>query len=189
MSRPRSDDKRKAIMDAAVRVFAERGIANSPTSAISTAAGISDGSLFTYFKTKDELMGELYRELRLEFSRHLQDFPHGESARTRLKYIWDQYLKLGAEHPEQLKVLAQLRASGKLFKENEEPGFAFVAVLQGTHDAVEGSELGSAPPEYLVLMLRAQAEMTIDYINAHPESAELCRELGFKVVWAGLTGK
>jgi hypothetical protein len=38
-------------------------------------------------------------------------------------------------------------------------------------------------------MLRAQAEMTIEYINAHPESAELCRELGFKLVWQGLAGK
>jgi AcrR family transcriptional regulator len=176
-------------LEAAVRVFAERGIANSPTSAISTAAGIAEGSLFTYFKTKDELLGELYRELRMEFSRHLADFPHSESARTRLKFIWDRYLILGAQHPEQLKVLAQLRASGKLFKENEEPGFAFVAVLNATHDIAVENELRDAPPEYLVLMMRAQAEMTIEYINAHPENAELCRELGFKLVWSGLAGK
>lgn len=189
MSRPKSEGKRKAILDAALQVFAEHGIANAPTSAISKAAGVAEGTLFTYFKTKDELMGELYRELRMEFSRHLTDFPHGKSVRTRLRYIWDRYLTLGAVHPEQLKVLSQLRASGKLFKEDETPAFAFVEVLKATHEAVEGNGLRKAPPEYLVLMMRAQAELTIEYLNAHPENAEMCRELGFKMVWAGLKGK
>lgn len=189
MSRPKSEDKRRAILDAALRVFADRGIANSPTSAISMEAGVAEGTLFTYFKTKDELMVELYRELRMEFSRHLTDFPHGESARSRLRYIWDQYLKLGAAHPEQLKVLSQLRSSGKLFKENETPAPAFAEVMKATHDAVQGNELEDGPPEYLVLMMRAQAEMTIEYILAHPENAEMCRELGFKMVWSALTGK
>jgi hypothetical protein len=32
------------------------------------------------------------------------------------------------------------------------------------------------------------AEITVEFINAHPESAEVCRELGFKMLWKGLTG-
>jgi AcrR family transcriptional regulator len=188
MARPRSEDKRKAILEAALRIFAERGIANSPTSAISSEAGVAEGSLFTYFKTKDELMGELYLELRMEFSRYLTDFPHGEDPRTRLKYIWNKYLELGKLRPDQLKVLAQLRASGKLFKENEKPNFAFLEILLATHEAANGNELSKLPPEYLVLLMRAHAEMTIDYIAVHPESTEVCRELGFKMLWTGLMG-
>lgn len=189
MARPRSGDKRKAILNAALRVCAERGISGAPTSAISKAAGIAEGSLFTYFKTKDELLSELYMELRMEFSRHLPDFPFGKDVYTRLKYIWDQYLDLGAAHPEQLKVLAQLRASGKLFRENETPSLALIEILKGTVEAAQGSELANLPAEYLVLMYRAQAEITLEFINAHPESAAMCRELGFKMLWRGLTDK
>jgi AcrR family transcriptional regulator len=189
VARPRSNDRRNSILDAALAVFAERGIANAPTSAISKAAGIAEGSLFTYFKTKDELMNELYLELRREFSRHLGDFPHSADARTRLRYIWDKYLDLGAAHPERLKVLAQLRASGRLFKEDETPPFALLAVLGATRDAVEGNELRNAPPEFLVLMVRAQAEAAIEFIQVHQESAAACRELGFKMLWNGLTGQ
>ena len=188
MSRPRSEDKRRAILDAALRVFAERGIASAPTSAISTAAGVAEGSLFTYFKTKDELMNALYVELRMEFSEILTDFPHEADARTRLKYIWDEYLELGAAHPERLKVLEQLRASGRLFKERETPNFALLQVLKATGEAAQGSELRDAPTEYLVLMFRAMAEITVEYLNANPESAGVCGELGFKMVWNGLTG-
>jgi len=189
LSRPRSEDKRRAILDAALRVFAERGIASAPTSAISTAAGVAEGSLFTYFKTKDELMNALYLELRMEFSEYLADFPHDADARTRLKYIWDKYLELGAAHPERLKVLAQLRASGRLFKDEEKPAFALLQVLKATGEAAQGSEVGSAPAEYLVLMFRALAEMTVEHLNANPERARVCRELGFKMVWNGLTGE
>jgi AcrR family transcriptional regulator len=189
LARPRSGDKQKAILEAALQICAERGIGAAPTSAISKAAGIAEGSLFTYFKTKDDLLDELYATLRREFSRHLPDFPHGEDTRTRLKYIWDKFLKLGAEHPEQLKVLAQLRASGKLFKENETPNFALVELMRAASEAAEGAEPGKLPPEYLVLMVRAQAEITVEFIHAHPEDAEVCRELGFNMVWNGLSGR
>lgn len=189
MARPRNEDKRKAILDAALRVFAEHGIAGAPTAAISRAAGVAEGTLFTYFKTKDELMNELYLELRQEFSRHLPDFPHGEDPRTRLRYIWERYLELGARHPEQLRVLAQLRTSGKLFRENETPNLALIEVMKVADEVKEGSELGKVPTEYLVLMVRAQAEITVEFINAHPESAAVCRELGFTMLWRGLAGK
>lgn len=189
VARPRSDDKRKAILDAALRVFAERGITSAPTSAISKAAGVAEGTLFTYFKTKDELMNELYLDLRQEFSRHIPDFPHGGDTRARLRYIWDKYLELGAAHPEQLKVLAQLRASGKLLRENETPAFALLELVKATGEAVAGNELRNASPEYLVLMVRAQAEITVEFINAHPECAAVCRELGFKMLWNGFAGE
>jgi AcrR family transcriptional regulator len=187
LARPRSGDKRKAILDAALQVCAERGIGGAPTSAISRMAGVAEGSLFTYFATKEELFSELYLELRMEFSRHLSDFPHDQDTRTRLHYIWEKYLDLGAAHPEQLKVLAQLRASGQLFRENEKPAFALIAVLTATGEAAKGSELEKLPPEYLVMMVRAQAETTVEFINANPESAAVCRELGFRMLWAGLT--
>jgi AcrR family transcriptional regulator len=187
VARPRSGDKQKAILDAALRICAERGIGGAPTSAISKAAGIAEGSLFTYFKTKDELLNELYTKLRGEFSQHLTDFPHGQDPRTRLRYVWDKFLALGAKRPEQLKVLAQLRASGRLYRENETPNFALAELIKATGEAVQGTELDSVPPEYLVLMIRAQAEITVEFIRAHPDSAELCHEMGFKMLWSGLT--
>ncbi|HEY1903130.1 MAG TPA: TetR/AcrR family transcriptional regulator [Terracidiphilus sp.] len=187
MARPRSGDKEKAILNAALRICAERGINGAPTSAISKAAGIAEGSLFTYFKTKNDLLNQLYVTLRMEFSRHLPDFPHQQDARTRLRYIWDKYLDLGAEHPEQLKVLTQLRVSGKLFKDNETPNFALVELMKAIAEAAEESGKLDLPAEYLVLMVRAQMEMTVEFINAHPESAAVCREQGFQMLWNGLT--
>jgi AcrR family transcriptional regulator len=66
VARPRSEDKRNAILNAATRVFAERGLTAAPTSEISKEAGVAEGTLFTYFRTKDDLMNSLYQEIKLE---------------------------------------------------------------------------------------------------------------------------
>jgi len=118
MSRPKSDNKRKAILDAAQRVIAERGVGNSPTSAISKAAGVAEGSLFTYFANKDELLNELYLEMRRDFDRNLTSYPGDADTETRLRYVWDTFLNLGIAQPARLTVLRQIRATGKLLKEN-----------------------------------------------------------------------
>lgn len=189
MARPKSEDKRRAIIAAAARIFAERGIANAPTSAISKAAGVAEGSLFTYFKTKNDLLNEVYHELRLEFSQTLTDFPEGASAATRLRYIWDRYLDMGLAYPKRLKALAQLRASGKLFHEHEKPTFVFAELIKAAREMASATELRDADSEFLVLSMRAQAEAAIEFIQVHPEQEAACRELGFRMLWTGLAGK
>lgn len=188
MARPRSEGKRKAILDAALRVFAERGVGNAPTSAISEAAGVAEGSLFTYFRTKAELINELYMEMRRDFDRELTDFPAKAEARIRLRYIWDRFLNLGIGRPERLTVMRQIRATGKLMKENEKAGVMVLETLIATREAAAQGGFAEAPLEFMVLQLRAHAEATIEFILAHPELEAESRELGFNLIWKGLTG-
>jgi AcrR family transcriptional regulator len=47
MARPRSEDRRASLLDAATKEFAEHGL-SAPTSLISKIAGVSEGSFFTY---------------------------------------------------------------------------------------------------------------------------------------------
>ena len=186
MSRPKSEDKRIAILDAALRVFAERGNLSAPTSAISKAAGVAEGTLFTYFKSKDDLINELYRYLRSGFDQVLSDYPYQADARTRLRHIWDRFIDWHLGRPELLTVLVQLRSSGRLFKENEVPTASLMEMLSVTREVVQGSRFQNAPVELMVLMLRGQSEATVSYIQAHPEEEALSRELGFQVIWNGL---
>lgn len=169
-------------------VFAERGIGHAPTSAISAAARIAEGTLFTYFKTKDELLNELYRELRKEFDHELIDYPFTANAHTRLRFIWDRYLNLAMKYPKRLKVLQQLRASGRLFKDSETPTKALMEVLHSTKEAAELGGLRNASAELLVLLFRAQAEATVEFIGAHRDLEAESREVGFKMIWRGLAG-
>src|ERR1700726_5263452 len=125
MARPRSEDKRNAILDAATRLFAERGLTAAPTSEISKLAGVAEGTLFTYFKTKDDLINALYREIKLELGdAMMSDFPRKKNIRTKLRHVWDRYVKWGIANPKQRKVLAQLQVSQSITKVTRDAGGA-----------------------------------------------------------------
>ncbi|MCT2736163.1 helix-turn-helix transcriptional regulator, partial [Salmonella enterica subsp. enterica serovar Heidelberg] len=56
MARPKSEDKKQALLEAATQAIAQSGIAAS-TAVIARNAGVAEGTLFRYFATKDELIG------------------------------------------------------------------------------------------------------------------------------------
>jgi len=192
LARPKSEDKRNAILEAATRVFAERGLTAAPTSEISKQAGVAEGTLFTYFRTKDDLINVLYREIKLELADAMMSgFPRRKSVRARLRHVWDGYVNWGVTNPEQRKVLAQLQVSGTLTKESIEAGSApFVEMQNMIRNAIEQHILrADLPLELISKMLGALAEATMDLIVLKPAMANKYRNGGFEIYWAGIARK
>jgi TetR/AcrR family fatty acid metabolism transcriptional regulator len=55
-------DKRSLITDAAIEVFAERGFHQSRVSDIAQRAGVADGTIYLYFKNKEDLLLSIFEE-------------------------------------------------------------------------------------------------------------------------------
>ena len=53
-------DKREAILRAATAVFAEKGYFNSKVADIARAAGVADGTVYLYFKNKDDILHSIF---------------------------------------------------------------------------------------------------------------------------------
>src|SRR6202034_633563 len=192
MARPKSEDKRNAILDAAMRVFAQRGLTAAPTSEISKEAGVAEGTLFTYFKTKDDLMNALYREIKLELADAMMSgFPRKKTVRTRLRHVWDGYVNWGVANREKRRVLAQLQVSGMLSQETIAAGSApFVEIQNTIRGAIEQHILRTdLPDELLSKMLAASAEATMDLIALKPAMTNQYRNGGFEIYWAGIKRK
>ncbi len=190
MARPKSEDKRSAILDAATRLFAERGLAATPTSEISRRAGVAEGTLFTYFETKDDLINSLYREIKLELAdAMMSDFPRKKNVRTRLRHVWDRYVNWGIANPKQRKVLAQLQVSEVLTKESRDAGGApFVEFQTMIRDAIEQRIFrNDLPAELISKSLAALVEATIDLTVSNPAKAKDYRDSGFQMFWVGVT--
>lgn len=188
MAKPKSEDKRNAILSAAVQVFAERGL-GAPTAAITKAAGIAEGSLFTYFKTKDELINALYCELKLELADSMMSgFPRKQSVRHRLEHVWNGYVQWGVANPDQQKVLKQIQVWAGLTQESKQAGSApFTEIQRMTEDAVAQRIYKDIPQTLIGATLIALAEMAMDFMVREPERAEMYRTGGFEMLWAAIT--
>jgi AcrR family transcriptional regulator len=186
MARPKSEGKREAILSAAAAVFAERGL-SAPTSAISKAAGIAEGTLFTYFPTKDDLLNALYRQLKLELADVLMSgFARKKDVRAKLRHIWDAFVKFGVANPGRRKVLAQLQVSGKLAQETEAVGAApFVEVEAMAREAIAQGTIRDFPLEFIIAMMEALTQAAIELMAANPSKAAKYRIFGFEELWNG----
>src|SRR5271154_2787904 len=191
MARPKSEDKRNAILDAATHLFAERGLTAAPTSEISKQAGVAEGTLFTYFKTKDELINALYREIKLELAdAMMSDFPRRAGIRERLQHVWNRYLAWGVKNPSQQKVLQQMTVWGGLTTESKRAGTApFLEIEKMAEAAVAQHVFLDRPLEFIAAAMNALADTPMDFMRRAPKQADMYRKQGFEMLWAGITRK
>jgi AcrR family transcriptional regulator len=188
LPRPRSDDKRAAILSAATKMFAERGLGAAPTSAISKAAGVAEGTLFTYFKTKDDLVNALYREIKLELADVLMgSLPRDKDVRTRLQHLWNGYVSWGVSSPDQRKVLAQLQVSGAITEQSRAVGYAPFAEIEAmARDSIAERVLRDYPVQLIAATLEALADMTMGFMEHDAPRADHYRSTGFEIFWNGI---
>jgi len=101
-------DKRKAILDAALDLFAEKGFHGAPTSLLAQHAGVGVGTIYRYFKDKDELIRELYREVRERVQvRVFSDSPAGLPVRERYIRSMSRLLRFFLENPLEFRFMEQ----------------------------------------------------------------------------------
>ena len=82
-------------MSAAIRVIAAEGL-GAATATIAKEAGVSNGSLFTYFETKAELLNRLYVELKTEMAAvGLEGLPTRNGLRKQAEFMWSHLARLG----------------------------------------------------------------------------------------------
>lgn len=188
MARPRSDDKRTAILDAAISVFAERGVWSTPTSAISKAAGVAEGTLFNYFATKDMLANELYRALKLELAENLlAGFPREADTKAKFFHIWSRYVRWGVSNPAKLRVMTQLGVSEQISDESKALGYAPFALLEQEGEAaIAQGVFGAYPLPFIAAILMTLAETTMTFVAQSGGDIDYLAA-GFEVFWQGVT--
>lgn len=87
-------EKYQKILDAAVEVIAERGYFNSPVSAIARRAGVADGTVYLYFKSKDEVLKTAIDTTFARFYQQVEEkFRTLKGPREQLEYIAEVHLE------------------------------------------------------------------------------------------------
>ena len=140
---PRENDKRVRILDAAVKVFAQEGFFNAKVAQIAHVAGVADGTIYLYFKSKDDLLISLFED-RMEMvnSTLREALNAGENAVDRLRRVVRLHLELVQSNRHMAEVICvELRQSAKFMKDYANPKFAeFLRLIAGA--VAEGQKSG-----------------------------------------------
>ncbi len=121
-----TNDKRERILDAAVQVFAQRGFFQARVTDIAREAGVADGTIYLYFKNKDDLLISLFED-RMEgiIAAFRLELDPLDGAPARLHRFIEMHLALVESKPQLAEVLTvELRQSSKFMREYKNPRFA-----------------------------------------------------------------
>src|SRR5438128_9063644 len=138
-----SADKRAIILRAATRVFARNGYFNSKVADIARAADVADGTVYLYFKSKEEILHSIFDQNMAEaIAAGGQLIENLDDPREKLRRIAKLHLeRLGADRDLAVVFQVELRGSTKFMEEFSAAGFAeYLALLRRTFE--EGQRVG-----------------------------------------------
>ncbi len=100
------EDKRQAILDAALGLFADQGFHGTSVPEVAREAGVAAGTIYRYFDGKDAMVNALYRHWRETIRAFLlDDFPIGAAPREQFSAYFQRLAQFAIAHP---KVIAFL---------------------------------------------------------------------------------
>lgn len=135
--------KREAIQRAAIRVFARNGYFNAKVADVASEAGVADGTVYLYFKSKDDILHSIFdtsmEKAIAEARRLIQDV---DDPSEKLRRIATMHLeRLGADRDLAIVFQVELRGSTKFMEEFSATGFAeYLNLLRTTFE--EGQRAG-----------------------------------------------
>ncbi|EPQ4121184.1 TetR/AcrR family transcriptional regulator [Klebsiella pneumoniae] len=180
MARPKSEDKKQALLEAATAAFAQSGIAAS-TSAIARSAGVAEGTLFRYFATKDELLNELYLAIKLRLVRTMIAGldPDEKRPKENARNIWNSYIDWGVRNPMEHSE----RITDETRRQVKE---SFPELNEMCQLSVKEIFLSEAYRAFGGALFLSLAETTIEFASHDPQRAREIIALGFEAMWHAL---
>lgn len=136
-------DKREAILRAAIKVFAGKGFFNSKVADIAGEAGVADGTVYLYFKNKDDILHSIFDRAMAEFiAEGRKELAGITSPEARLRKIAELHLeRLGADRDLAIVFQVELRGSTKFMQEFSAAGFGeYLDIIRQT--IVDGQKAG-----------------------------------------------
>ncbi len=178
-------DKRKKLLDCAIRLFARVGINQTTTADVARQAGVAAGTLFNYFPSKDDLIKSSYLECKLDLAKALgADIDFHASFELVLPQLWLQIMEWSLENLERHDFMKQLSHSpytrDEVLQKRVKEEFCFLT--NAFREAMEKGSIARMPPEYLDAILLSIFEGSVDYIRhkkkkEHPDLIQMSYEV------------
>jgi TetR/AcrR family transcriptional regulator, fatty acid metabolism regulator protein len=196
MAQAPAADKRRAILDAAITVFARQGFHSARVSDVAAEAGVAYGLVYHYFDSKDQMLNELFSErwqLLLEASREVQE--SDASPRNKLAGVANFIIESYRHEPELMKVIiVEVTRAANSFGRTHLPEIrkAYDLVAGIVADAQRTGEFrDDVDPNFSAMVFYGAIEQLLtgwifDLIPATDDDYERAKQLVIETICGGL---
>lgn len=182
-------DTRHRIEDAAIRLFVERGIAETSVRDIARAVGLSEGALYRHFTGKDELVWRLFEHHYLEFATRLSSLAAAaDTTRGKVAAMIQGFCDAHDDTPEVFRFLLFVQ-HGQLERLSPEAVTPVDVVRGVVANGIEAGELPAQDAELatsLVFGIVLQPTQFAAYGRVRTTMRDACPRL-VSAAWAALT--
>jgi AcrR family transcriptional regulator len=198
-SRSAAVDKRRLILDAAIRVFARRGFNHCRVSDVADEAGVAYGLVYHYFDSKEEILNTLFCErwqIMLDAIAEIdarRELGAREKLQTVANFIIDSY----RHEPELMKVIIvevtrSAHSFGRLHLETISEAYAGIArIVEAARE--EGSFRADIPAEFAAMCFYGAIEQLLtawifEIVPQTEEEFDRAKALVVEAICGGLEG-
>ena len=181
-------DKQREILNAALKLFVENGFHATPTSMIAKEAGVANGTLFHYYKTKDELIVALYTEIKTGLSKCiLTGDTEGETMKDKWKRYFTTAIEWGVDNPKEFRFAQQFVSSPYLAMVSDELKKHSQLTIDLIKEGIKAKILKPHEPELLNTILTscvyAVNQYIVDSKLTYPERKKVINK-SFDMLWS-----
>jgi TetR/AcrR family fatty acid metabolism transcriptional regulator len=165
-SRPKT--RKDRIMDAALRIFAEKGFQIATITEISKEAGVSEATIYEYFGTKEDLLFAIPEKISNEtFEKSTKVIPYIKGVEGKIRAILLFYVQLYQSNPHYSALVLLQLMSNKRFRQTP----AHAAIRRSSHGLLdcikEGIEDGTFKKDSNPYLIRSMLMGAIEHLFIH----------------------
>lgn len=181
-------DKQKQILTTALRLFVAYGFHGTPTSKIAEEAGVANGTLFHYYKTKDELVLALYNDIKNELAASLSSISHeSDFLMPKFRSIFIHTIKWALDNKKQFYYLQQFHLSPHHHKIpaeiTQQQDRIFTSLVA---EGIRKKLLRQLPPELMFTLFNSQVFGIYQYLTSAefaPQEQERIIQQAYEMTW------
>ncbi len=172
------------FFNATLKLTEEVGLAGLKMSSIASEAKLASGTLYVYFKSKEDLLNELYKKLKTDSIQRLQIKNDDNSFKLAFKEIWNASLTYRIENQRETIFMMQFRNSPFINEENKQIGNQYLVGLEKFLEKGKIEQLlkNTKTEILLATIIGLLNEFAVLY-NSYPILEKEDLELSFNICW------
>ncbi|HEX8678057.1 MAG TPA: TetR/AcrR family transcriptional regulator [Segetibacter sp.] len=192
ISQSKIQDKRKEILSAALKLFVEYGFHGTPTSKIAAEAGVANGTLFHYYKTKEDLVIVLYNDIKDELNRYIISKTSCDGKlESKIKVMFIQFIYWALDNREKFYYIQQFHFSphfSKISPETiHEQSTCHISLIT---EGIKGKLLKPLPVQFLLTIISSHVFGVYQYLVNGDFSEEEQKKVindAYEMMWDMIT--